>query len=99
MERDRSIVECSVGRIDLLNDGQARHKVNLYVQNRYSAPRKVRVAVSKESDPVSDLQLSYEAIAASCILHGVVLFLISARLQLHAPNVHDTRLPMHNCTL
>ena len=53
MEGDEDIVYFSVQVVMLVNDGQARHKASLFVQNRCSAPRKVRVAVSKESDPVS----------------------------------------------
>lgn len=53
MDRDRSVVEFSVDKIRLTNDGKERHKVTFHVQNRCSTSKRVRVAVDKHSDPVS----------------------------------------------
>lgn len=58
MERDQGqgqggTVEFSVDKVQLVNDGRERHKATFYVQNRFSASRKIRVAIDKRSDPVS----------------------------------------------
>lgn len=46
-------MEFSVDKVQLVNDGRERHKAMFYVQNRFSASRKIRVAIDKRSDPVS----------------------------------------------
>ena len=55
MDHDHSVVEFSVEKVRLVNDGRERQKATFYVQNRCSASKKVRVAVDKNSDPVSIL--------------------------------------------
>lgn len=72
MDRDQVIVEFSVAKISLANDGRERQKATYYVQNRCSASRKVRVAVARGSDPVSPpLSCRARAWAAVmlCVIH------------------------------
>ncbi len=52
MDRDQNVVEFSVGKVRLTNDGRDHQKATFYVQNRCSASRKIRAAVAKHSDPV-----------------------------------------------
>ena len=53
MEQDQSLVDFSVDEVKFVNDGRERHKATLYVQNRSSSSKKIRVAVAKHSDSVS----------------------------------------------
>lgn len=53
MDRDQSLVNFSVDEVKFVNDGRERHKATLYVQNRSSSSKKIRVAVAKHSDSVS----------------------------------------------
>ena len=56
MEQDQSLVDFSVDEVKFVNDGRERHKATLYVQNRSSSSKKIRVAVAKHSDSVGSTQ-------------------------------------------
>ena len=53
MDHGQNLVKFSVDEVRFVNDGRQRHKTTLYVQNRSSTSKKIRVAVAKHSDSVS----------------------------------------------